>query len=171
MKPLDPKNYSDMMYQVSRSWVADNHNRDSLVLQSAVNLEFLEITGHIEVFNKSDHPVNPEDVERYRPFVRWIYEQTQIELRKQGIIKPVQLYHGFTKDTGLVQPLMSFTDNYEIALSYGSANCDRLSLTNYEVLDEVIPPEMIFLWYKSPYWYAKEKDNEYIIIGRKDSKK
>jgi hypothetical protein len=80
--------------RLQRAWVYSSRSKTSIHFQEAMHREF---GTDVATWNPKGITIDEALVERYRPVVRRMYEQTQAELRRQGVTE-ITLYRGVKHD-------------------------------------------------------------------------
>lgn len=140
--------------KLASAWVHGSRNVSSTHMQVAAQEEFgLDVA----VWNKRGHTIRRELVDRYRPVVRRMYEETQEALRLAGV-EEVELLRGLKSDVSVRGVLEAWTTSGEIAEKFDG----------YTVLRQRIAARDVFLYRGGPGWVDGRFGNqeEWVLLGR-----
>jgi SPP1 gp7 family putative phage head morphogenesis protein len=144
------------------AWVLGSRTKKSTTLKLAAQAE-LSLPGI--AFTLKDAVVSDTDVQKLRPAVRRIYEDTQIHLQKAGL-EEVTLYRGWRRSYGVRGILESWTTDPAIAKKFNGGKFGGVEMRKVKVQD-------IFALSGGPHFKNGKygEQHEYILLaGRLEEK-
>jgi hypothetical protein len=135
-------------------WVRGSTRRASVELQEAVRREF-SLLG--EVWHGDiRYRLSDARIERLRPVVRRMYEETQVDLGSTNIAQ-IELMRGIRSANEMERVLESWTSDPLVARSFGT----------YTVIRESISASRVLAYHAGPGWRPGPfgDQSEYLVLG------
>lgn len=137
------------------NWVHGSNNKGSIQFKQAIKNELGLKT---EIWNRHGYPIISARVMENRPAVRWMYNQTQADLKNRGV-STIQLFRGIKTvpgDTYVFSAVESWTSDLATAKKFGDI-----------VLVQDVPINRILMYFDGPNWHNGKfgQQYEYIVLS------